>query len=412
MLVLVASIFAGIIGWGGMLKAVEVNLSNFTLDIHGFLSQGYLKSDHNNFLAETEKGTFEFREYAVNASSYLTDQLRVGAQLFGRNFGYYGNDKIILDWGFADYRFHDWFGIQAGRMKATFGLYNETRDVDLVRTTIFLPESIYNDAWRDSFSTVDGVGAYGTVLLDRFGSLSYQFQWGRIQLEPDSGVSLYLTEFVPVKMHGAEASDLYAAVVELVPAGPLDGLRLRWTWSVFEMDHEATAIPHLFWQAQGLPSGLPITYHGDLRIITLSGEYRWGDLVLAAEMFVPDNFDYEMTSPLLGTLDSGASDIVGYYASAAYRFTEWLELGMFYSEYYNNVDDKDGLQHNAITGNPPYNAWLKDAAMTTRFDFFENWVIKLEGHKMNGTDIMLTVDNPDGTHENWFLFGAKVTYNF
>ena len=97
-------IIASVMGWGSMASAIELDLGNFTLDIHGFLSQGYLQSDHNNFLADTEEGTFEFREYAINASSNLTDQLRIGAQLFGRDFGDFGNDEIVLDWGFADFR--------------------------------------------------------------------------------------------------------------------------------------------------------------------------------------------------------------------------------------------------------------------------------------------------------------------
>lgn len=238
-------------------------------------------------------------------------------------------------------------------------------------------------------------------------------QWGKITVEPDSGVSKYLIEFVPMDITDVETSDMCIFGVEWVPAPPLDGLRLRVTWDVdWEMDHKATTNSHPSWQALGIPPGLPVTYHSDLSVTTLSAEYRWGDLVLAAETLLPDNFDYRLESPLLGVLDSGPSDIAAYYASAAYSFTEWLEAEMLYSVYYNNADDKDGKQHNAITGYPPYNAWLKDMALTARFDILDSWVIKVEGHKMNGTDIMLMADNPDGTHEDWFLFGAKITYSF
>lgn len=394
------------------IQAAELDVGTFTIDIHGFVSQGYLKSDHNNFLADTEEGTFEFREYGLNVSLDPLDQLHGGAQLFGRDFGDYGNDEIILDWAVADFRFQDWLGIRAGRMKGVFGLYNETRDIDLVRTTIFLPQSLYNDAWRDSFLAVDGVGLYGTLAAESLGSLSYQAQWGKIKIEPDSGVSKYLIEFVPIDITAVETSEVYAIGIEWVPAPPLDGLRLRFTWDAWDMDHKAVTNLHPSWQFQEIPPGVPVNYHSDLSVRTLSVEYRWDDLVLAAETILPDNFDYRFDSPLLGVLDSGTSDIVGYYASAAYSFTEWLELGVLYSEYYNDADDKDGKRHSALTGYPPYNAWLKDAAVTVRFDVLENWIIKVEGHKMNGTDIMLMADNPDGTKEDWMLFGAKITYNF
>ena len=48
------------------------------IDIHGFVSQGYLKSDDNNYLGRSEEGTYSFNEAAVNFSGDLTDKLRIG----------------------------------------------------------------------------------------------------------------------------------------------------------------------------------------------------------------------------------------------------------------------------------------------------------------------------------------------
>ena len=31
---------------------------------------------------------------------------------------------------------------------------------------------------------------------------------------------------------------------------------------------------------------------------------------------------------------------------------------------------------------------------------------------MDGADIMLAADNPEGVKQKWVLFGAKATYNF
>lgn len=45
----------------------------------GFASQGYLvNTGHNDYLGETSKGTFDFREYAGNVS-YSTGAWRFGA---------------------------------------------------------------------------------------------------------------------------------------------------------------------------------------------------------------------------------------------------------------------------------------------------------------------------------------------
>ncbi len=55
------------------------------VDIHGFVAQGYLKSDHNNFLADTEDGSFQFNEMGINFSTSMGENLRLGMQLFSRD---------------------------------------------------------------------------------------------------------------------------------------------------------------------------------------------------------------------------------------------------------------------------------------------------------------------------------------
>jgi hypothetical protein len=80
------------------------------VDIHGFLSQGYLHSDNNNFYADTEEGTFQFNEFSMNFSSDLTDKLRIGLQLLSRDLGKIGNNTVELDWAYGTYRWKDWLG--------------------------------------------------------------------------------------------------------------------------------------------------------------------------------------------------------------------------------------------------------------------------------------------------------------
>ena len=86
------------------------------VQIHGFLSQGYLKSSANNYLADTEDGTFQFNEFGINFTTDLADGLHMGMQLFARDLGSLGNDDVIIDWAYADYFYKSWLGIRiAGR---------------------------------------------------------------------------------------------------------------------------------------------------------------------------------------------------------------------------------------------------------------------------------------------------------
>src|SRR5262245_49271682 len=101
------------------------------VEIHAFVSQGALYTTDNNYLAHTEdRPSLEFSEAGLVVSRQLDDRLRAGLQLFARDLGPSGNFEVKLDWFYIDYRWRDWLGLRAGRVKLPFGLYNDTVDVD------------------------------------------------------------------------------------------------------------------------------------------------------------------------------------------------------------------------------------------------------------------------------------------
>ena len=92
----------------------------------------------------------------------------------------------------------------------------------------------------------------------------------------------------------------------------------------------------------------------------------------------------------------------GWYINAAYGFTDWFSLGLYYSYF---IGDK--LEKRTI------DSGLREWVLTTRFDINTNWIIKLEYHLIRGLYL-----NPDGAtsaiygDDYWHLFGAKVSFNF
>ena len=76
---------------------------SFKIDIHGYISQGYLISNRNNFLANTENGTFHFNELGINFSTELTEKIRLGIQFAARDkhinplFGCCRRSKLCLN---------------------------------------------------------------------------------------------------------------------------------------------------------------------------------------------------------------------------------------------------------------------------------------------------------------------------
>ncbi|MBI5897096.1 MAG: hypothetical protein HZB24_14200 [Desulfobacterales bacterium] len=327
----------------------------------------------------------------------MTDKLRIGLQLFSRDIGDAANNKVTLDWAYADYRFQDWLGLRAGRIKLPLGLYNETRDMDMLRTSIVLPQGIYNDLLRDNMIAANGVGLYGNVEMGLAGGLEYQAIAGAINTDPDSGVGKYIEDgFGGAGTIGGDIDNDTSYSGALRWETPLEGMRIG--YSIFD---GAADIPIT------LGGTIPATIEGSTTIQIFSAEYTWHDLVVAAEyMHQKNESTIESSIPIPDRNFTGES----YYLSASYRFVDWFTLGAYYSEYYPDKDDKDG-DNEAID----HNAWEKDLALTLRFDINEYWIFKVEGHAVDGIANVLSVDNADNndfSEDRWYYGAAKLTFNF
>src|SRR5215208_1527935 len=106
----------------------EPSLSLPDVQIHGFVSEGAFWSTSNDYIGKSSRGSVKLFEVGLNVSTEIADRLRVGAQLFARDFGAF-EDPPRFDWAFLDYRFRAWLGLRAGIIKMPFGLYNEYTDI-------------------------------------------------------------------------------------------------------------------------------------------------------------------------------------------------------------------------------------------------------------------------------------------
>lgn len=176
------------------------------IDIHGFIGQGYMKSDNNNYLANTEDGTAEFTEMGINFSTEF-DQLRIGFQLFSRDLGEFGNNEIELDWAVGDYQFNEMVGIRAGKVKMPLGLYNQERDLDMLRTSVLLPSSVYDEGQRSLVSTFQGANIYGLVDGQAAGAFEYELFYGGTSVDNDSVYLKGIASSAPARPDGVGVSD-------------------------------------------------------------------------------------------------------------------------------------------------------------------------------------------------------------
>ncbi len=354
------------------------------LQLHGFISQGYLLSSANNYLAKTSSGSFEFSEVGLNFTLPATDRLRLGLQLFTRQLGPLGDYKAVLDWYYLDYHWRDWLGVRAGRVKLPFGLYNDTSDIDAARTAVLLPQSVYPAQNRDFLLAQTGGELYGYADLLSAGALDYRLYAGTIFLDvkPQPGNPITVVDLdVP-----------YVAGGRVLWIAPLEGLRLGGSLQFLRLD------THLLTPAGPAPVALRIP----VTLWVASAEYVVRDLLFAIEY---SRWIVKTESSNTAVFPNGSTTSERAYALASYRVNSWLQTGAYYSLYFPDADKRGGRETRQ-----------NDFAFTLRFDVNRYWLIKLEGHYLHGTAALSPTLNDNtplkALEPNWALFAVKTTAYF
>jgi hypothetical protein len=358
-----------------------------TVDVHGFVSQGYIKSTANDYLVDSSAGSFEFSEAGLNFTLQPIDRFSIGLQLFAYNLGTSGNFTLRADWFYLDYHFRDWLGVRAGRVKLVYGLYNDISDIDAARTPILLPPSIYPLSNRDLLFGVQGGEVYGYARIGRAGGLEYRAVGGAIDIPLPTQIGQ------PVQASGVDIPFLAAG--RLMWETPVEGLRLGGSVVALRLNE------NLFFPgapADAATESARATLYGAIESI----EYVAHDLQLAAEYAQTRNESREFAptpTPAPTVVSSGG------YALATYRVSPWLQPGAYFSFAYANRN----LGSQSTNGTTNDENIQDDLAGTLRFDVNSYWIVKLEGHYMHGTEALGAVPT---AAVNWGLFLIKTTGYF
>jgi hypothetical protein len=354
----------------------------FSVEVHAFAGQGFIVTTSNNYLnPDTKHGSFQLSDVGINFTKNLGDKLRVGIQLFAQYFGPAGNYNARADWFYLDYRFKDWLGFRAGRVKIPFGLYNEYNDIDSARIPILLPQSVYPAQARNYLLAQTGGELYGYVRLGSGGGLDCRLYAGTIFLDPNSFGSGTQVQGLTVP---------YLVGGRVLWETPVDGLRLGGSVQALRLNAQLLD-----------PMMMPVTAQLPAILWVGSVEYWAHDLLLAAEYsrwhLKLDSNDPMYRSPWVANERA--------YGMVGYRANKWLQPSIYYALLFPNVDkreDRANLQH--------------DIAATLRFDINANWLLKLEGHFMIGTAGLTPTLNDErplsALDKYWAVFLAKTTAYF
>ena len=393
--------------------------------VHGFVSLGYLYSGELNFLADTKNGSFEFNEVGINFQSQPTDRLRLGMQIFSRDLGELGNNNVQLDWAVADYSFSDEFGIRAGITKTPMGLSHDQIDLDMVRTTIFLPITVYNPRYRDVYMNVNGLNFYGRLPAGALGSFEYSASVGN-NSSFDPGVFDQDWNWLGIDIEDAEIRLIYGG--RLVWNTPLDGYMVGGSFFKCEdfqvtgdMPPELTAVIPGTGGLSLYPAGTKINVHADeLAIWHIFTQYNIDRLTMTGEVYrLIVDADVLSTRPYNNTvaaaighdgLGEDYTNYGGWYALLDYQATDWLALALSYGEEYNIWDDPVGKDADG----EHYRQFRRDTTVSARFNITSYWNLKLESHFIDGTHELKPglQEDPDDINRYWNFYAAKTTFYF
>jgi hypothetical protein len=381
------------------LHAQEFKFLGRDVQAHGFGTQGYVKTNDNNWLTMNTSGSGSgvFTDAGLNLGSQITSKLRVGGQVYSRKLGALGDWHPSLDWGMADYRVKPWLGFRGGKVKTVLGLYNDVQDLDFANTYALLPQSVYPIDMRDAMIAHEGGDVYGRQRLPHnLGAIAYTAYGGRrsdsmssgYPYELKSAASIYLTSY----------------------GGPVFGGDLRWNTPVKNLK---LGISRQNERIKGLGKFEGAPYAERSRhdwTNQFYGQYtanRWH-----AESEYKRYYRDQIAS--YGT--PGAFDVIqdvrGWYVGGGFTVSKWLEGGSYFSHYRDIYGGGLPIVYaDAATKD-------LDKVVTAKFTINRFTTVKVEGHFMDGAPNefypagFYSPENPKGFAPNTNALVARTGFSF
>jgi hypothetical protein len=375
----------GLLAVYGIASAVAQSLDDLKLEIHGYVTQGFIYTTTNNWnTMDTSDGSPAWTEAVINISAQPQSGLRIGLQGRYLLLGYL-TTAVMLDWGQADYKLNEHIGFRAGKVKTPVGLLNETQDIDPAQIWVLLPQSIYALANRNSTLAHFGGVVYGTIPLgESWGELQYRGYGGQRVLSSDDAVFQTVRDKGITLPNGA--------------TGPMYGGTLRWQTPLRglmvgaseDSEHTSGAA-----KLGALSGSLKAThfyqpyFYGiyEFKKLMVGGEYtrqalrKTTSFVGGPTIFIP-------------------KDQRAWYMMATYKILQKLTAGIYYS---------DSLDRQLPVSAARYQ---KDWALSARFDVNPFLYLKAEQHWLDGTELGYSTSDNTALRPNTRMTLFKIGVSF
>jgi hypothetical protein len=369
------------------------------LEVHGFATQGFVKTSANSFFGDSENGSFEFTELGVNATLEPSAGVRLSGQLLSRRAGEMYSGSPSVDFALADFSIRntetDSLSVLIGRIKNPLGLFNETRDVAFTRPGIFLPQVVYFDKLRNVILSSDGVG----VRMEHFGDrANVNLYLAAAQPQVDENIEY---SYLGRGFSGDFEPDGVSFVGRMLAETPDNRLRVSFSLASTSLDFDRKATD---------PIG-----DGNLEFL------YW----IASFQYATENWTFTseyMREPIewrgfAGSMFDGMSaQAEGYYLQAAWRAREDIEFMFRYEEGFADRADRSGRQMQRATGGlvPAHSRYSKIFTVGARWDLSSSFMLRAEYQRHDGTFVLSSRENPipSDMDPDWDMFSISASYRF
>lgn len=367
-----------------------------TLQIHGFLEQGFVLSSDNRFYGDSQHGSFDLTSIGLNTSVHPFPNLSFAMQGLYRRSGEQMPEDLRLDYALMDVTAYDSTdfrtGLRLGRVKIPLGLYNETRDAPFTRPSIFLPQSIYFDRTRNFGMAMDG-GQWYSELNHPIGDFSFIVNIG--QSIPDSSLEFTLLRSNrPGKFKGD-----FSAITQIAYDYEGGLFRIVVSAGLMNMVYDKGRDPVLkSGTFKYQPYLFGFQYNGDK--VSLTAEYAIRNVTIK-----------DFGQNIRGDHENNGES---YYFQAGYKINRHIELLARYDVLYTDVSDRYGKKIGRNENTPGHAFFSKDWTAGIRINVTEDLMVRAEYHRVHGTGWLSRAENRNlnDNKRDWDLFAIEAAYQF
>lgn len=383
------------------LPSAAIDLGSNT-QMHGFISQSVIHTSDNLVGGESDDGlAADMRELGLNLSWRPNPDWMLSAQALSRWAGQTDEGELRLDYGFLDRTLvtgEHRFGVQIGKVKNPYGLYNMTRDVAQTRPGVVLPQSIYLDVMRNFALAAPGLSLYGG-----HDWTNTAISWQLSIMRPDVN-DQDLTRFMigTGKGHFEGKPSWLGQII-----WDWDGGRWRTGLTLGHIGMKYYPVPGAGYNPfdQRYLSGQSTL---DTAMLSLEKNTEHWTFTLEYSQVATSSKDYSPGNFLLFEQDN---TVEAYYVQAQWRFRPGWQAYARYDALYLDKDDRDGTAFSTALPMPSHLRFARDVTLGMRHDI-GNWALFAEIHKVDGTAWLSPYDNPGGMSRKWNMLLLEASYRF